>query len=328
MNKQLFTTKIAFFVLAFAGQQLLGSTAKPTPPTAQSATTLATILLDYAVRNTDTDIVSINFDDNEDRATEERIVALTNQLSTMSMRQAATEQHQLRPSQQQIAAETKKVELKEAKQPETMAVTTNTKQSQGTKLLTFDDNTKGLGALSPQTNATFILDDEKFPSVSAYFEAQRFACAPRLYKLFMNVVVATSVREIKEIVNTNIPNYINDNELNALYTTLTSLTAVPSTHDLSKLLQNILAQHERGKQRKEWTDVKIPLMRRALRAQINQHATLQKVLLSTGECTLNYQSPDTFWGVSSNGKGENNLGKLLMEIRTEIANGIYYHAKG
>lgn len=69
--------------------------------------------------------------------------------------------------------------------------------------------------------------------------------------------------------------------------------------------------------RSDWDDFRIPLMRSLLLAKFGD-PSLQAQLLETRPRTLIEGNTwyDTFWGVDAQtGAGENNLGKLLMEIR-------------
>jgi len=71
-----------------------------------------------------------------------------------------------------------------------------------------------------------------------------------------------------------------------------------------------------------WATIKFDRMRRVLRAKYQQHEDLRRLLLSTGDARL-VESANTnnavnrLWG-EVNGKGQNMLGKLLMEIRAEL----------
>lgn len=70
--------------------------------------------------------------------------------------------------------------------------------------------------------------------------------------------------------------------------------------------------------RSNWNQIRIPLMKIFL-VQKFSHPELKKLLLDTGNAELvegNYWN-DTFWGVC-NHIGQNNLGKLLMEVRSEL----------
>lgn len=71
--------------------------------------------------------------------------------------------------------------------------------------------------------------------------------------------------------------------------------------------------------RSDWDSVKINIMRELLVAKFSQEPEKQ-VLLSTGEEELvegNWWG-DRFWGQSPLGNGENNLGKMLMQLRFEL----------
>jgi len=60
-------------------------------------------------------------------------------------------------------------------------------------------------------------------------------------------------------------------------------------------------------------------MRHLVREKFTTYPTMTKALLSTGEVELiegNYWH-DRFWGVCQ-GQGENHLGRLLMQIRSEL----------
>lgn len=69
---------------------------------------------------------------------------------------------------------------------------------------------------------------------------------------------------------------------------------------------------------KEWDSRKIQVMRTCLWLKFKQSYFTEKLLeTGTEELVEGNTWNDTFWGVCK-GKGENNLGKLLMEIRTKI----------
>lgn len=71
--------------------------------------------------------------------------------------------------------------------------------------------------------------------------------------------------------------------------------------------------------RKDWEAVKIGVMREALIAKFTQHPELQELLLSTGERRLIESTPnDAYWGDGGDGSGKNMLGRLLMEVRSEL----------
>lgn len=76
------------------------------------------------------------------------------------------------------------------------------------------------------------------------------------------------------------------------------------------------------KLRSNWEDVKLSYMRHLLELKF-KNEDLKSMLISTGDEELieyNYWN-DTFYGVC-NGVGSNHLGKLLMELRTNLINQI------
>ena len=70
--------------------------------------------------------------------------------------------------------------------------------------------------------------------------------------------------------------------------------------------------------RKDWEDIKLQVMEKALRLKFQDPALCEK-LIATGDEELVEGNPwgDRYWGVC-NGSGKNKLGKLLMKIRKEL----------
>lgn len=72
------------------------------------------------------------------------------------------------------------------------------------------------------------------------------------------------------------------------------------------------------KLREDWEDIKLLVMEAILRYKFKPGTMEHDLLLATGDEELVEGNTwgDTFWGVCR-GKGENHLGKLLMQIRDE-----------
>lgn len=69
----------------------------------------------------------------------------------------------------------------------------------------------------------------------------------------------------------------------------------------------------------DWDNVKADVMRRILRAKVEQHEYVRRKLLETGDRELIENSwRDDVWGWGPNRDGQNLLGKLWMEIRAEL----------
>lgn len=81
-----------------------------------------------------------------------------------------------------------------------------------------------------------------------------------------------------------------------------------------------------------WATIKFDRMRAVLRAKFTQHDDLRRLLLSTGEARLVEAATvdsavNRLWG-EVNGKGENMLGRMLMELRSELAQPVARKRRG
>lgn len=71
--------------------------------------------------------------------------------------------------------------------------------------------------------------------------------------------------------------------------------------------------------REDWERVKRQIMYVAVKTKFLTHLDIQKVLLETGEESLIEDSPtDYYWGCGLDKTGENQLGRILMDVRREI----------
>lgn len=73
--------------------------------------------------------------------------------------------------------------------------------------------------------------------------------------------------------------------------------------------------------RPDWEQVKVSVMTKLVTEKFTRNLELQKKLLDTGDAELIEGNTwgDVFWGVCK-GKGENHLGKILMQVREVIRN--------
>lgn len=67
-----------------------------------------------------------------------------------------------------------------------------------------------------------------------------------------------------------------------------------------------------------WETRKVLVMSELLHCKFEQHLDLRHALTHTREPLLHLAPWDKFWGVDSEGNGENKLGELLMRLRTEL----------
>ncbi|KAI6653299.1 hypothetical protein LOD99_3823 [Oopsacas minuta] len=70
--------------------------------------------------------------------------------------------------------------------------------------------------------------------------------------------------------------------------------------------------------RRDWKDVKDPVMKTGLKAKFIQFPEAKHLLLSTGYKRLVHHCTDTYWGDGLDGEGQNMLGNFLMDIRKDL----------
>lgn len=81
-----------------------------------------------------------------------------------------------------------------------------------------------------------------------------------------------------------------------------------------------LAQKNEDKRLDNWFNVNINVMKWILFRKFTQDEKLMRLLVNTNDDELieDSKEKDAFWGNGADGKGENNLGKALMEIREKL----------
>ena len=88
----------------------------------------------------------------------------------------------------------------------------------------------------------------------------------------------------------------------------------------SPMIAARLGRDRKQKLRHDWESVKNNVMKKALVTKFTQHEDLKKLLISTGDAKLiEHTVNDAYWGDGGDGKGQNFLGRLLMQVRDEIS---------
>lgn len=89
-----------------------------------------------------------------------------------------------------------------------------------------------------------------------------------------------------------------------------------SAHDAFKI-----AQANKHLQVRTWPEIKVGEMHAIIRAKADQHEYVRTKLLATGDRELIEDSwRDGFWGWGPHRDGDNVLGRLWMEVRSELRN--------
>lgn len=92
------------------------------------------------------------------------------------------------------------------------------------------------------------------------------------------------------------------------------IATAPSAHEAFKI-----AERHKAERIPEWDEVKVGIMREILQAKADQHDYVRRKLLATGERELVENSwRDDYWGWGPSRDGTNMLGKLWMEVRSEL----------
>ena len=85
-------------------------------------------------------------------------------------------------------------------------------------------------------------------------------------------------------------------------------------------LNEVIEKYKNLKIRDDWNSVRDDVMYDALVAKFAQNQKLKRTLIDTGDIDIIEASPrDSYWGWGSDKKGQNQLGKLLMKVRSEMS---------
>lgn len=80
-----------------------------------------------------------------------------------------------------------------------------------------------------------------------------------------------------------------------------------------------LATQYKAQVRDDWEELKFNIMHEILTNKLAQHKDVQEKLQQTGSRTIIEDSPwDSYWGCGDDGLGENNIGKIWMELRSKL----------
>ena len=157
------------------------------------------------------------------------------------------------------------------------------------RILYFERDREQFRFLSHFHPAPILLDDEIWPTVEHYYQAQK--CADPAYRQAIRAAISPGIAK--------------------------RLSAPPTAP--RKISGQSWFRKNGVPPRPDWHEVKLGIMRRADRAKFTQHADLTRLLLATGDAELVEDSTsEPFWGIGADGRGENWAGRVLMGIRAEL----------
>jgi N-glycosidase YbiA len=87
----------------------------------------------------------------------------------------------------------------------------------------------------------------------------------------------------------------------------------------SPMIAARMGRSRRRPLRPDWERVKDDIMLEAVRAKFDQHESLRKLLLGTGDAEIiEHTTNDDYWADGGDGSGLNKLGLLLMQVRSGL----------
>ncbi len=142
------------------------------------------------------------------------------------------------------------------------------------------------GAFSNLYPSPFVdKNNLKWASVEHFYQAQKFADYPLLFEAIRNQPTAKQAYKYA---------YAGENKW-------------------------IFTDKETGLLKAYWKEKRDPVMWEALQYKFQQHLKFAQLLLSTGDCVLKEHAlKDSHFGIGVDEKGENVLGKMLMELRCTL----------
>ena len=151
--------------------------------------------------------------------------------------------------------------------------------------------------------SSFFLDGAQWPTVEHYFQSQKFSNPE--YKEWIRVAatpyIVFKLGRQEKMSGYHAKRTINKNK------------DAPRVNDVIEKYKKSAGLN------KDWNDIKLDVMFKAVKAKFTQNKRLHDLLMSTDDRELVENSPrDDFWGIGSKGTGSNYLGKILMKIRQEL----------
>jgi ribA/ribD-fused uncharacterized protein len=157
------------------------------------------------------------------------------------------------------------------------------------RILFYHRDREAFGFLSNFYPASIELDGETWPTVEHYYQAQKSTDGDYRQAIRQSISPGRAKR----------------------------LAAPPGTP--RRVSAQSWFRRNKSEPRPDWHEVKLEIMRRAVRAKFTQNADLAEQLRATGTAELIEDSPsEPFWGFGPDGQGSNWLGRVLMEVRAEL----------
>lgn len=155
------------------------------------------------------------------------------------------------------------------------------------------------------------LDGYDWSSTEEYYHSQKFITQGDLGTNYIQFIRAANTQNKKLALGNQKPGRSAASKLDPKVPAYDAFT-------IGKIIQQFTAAGLTI--RPDWEAVKVSVMDKAVRAKFTQNSVLKNLLLSTGDKLIAENSPrDSFWGLGKDGNGRNELGKILMTLRSELS---------
>lgn len=153
----------------------------------------------------------------------------------------------------------------------------------------------------------------RFSSVEHFYQSQKFSGVPEATVLYEAIIAAPSPEEVRR-----------QRLMRCFEVFLATSTHTPPVVAQAARLGRTAERQQPQLLRPDWPESKVAVMRAGLGAKFAQHAAPRRLLLESGmgdlagSLLIEASPHDVFWGRGFDGRGENMLGKVLMELREAL----------
>jgi predicted NAD-dependent protein-ADP-ribosyltransferase YbiA (DUF1768 family) len=167
-----------------------------------------------------------------------------------------------------------------------------------TDIIEFKDPKKDYGFMSNFYNSPFIIDGITYANVEVFYQINKFD--PIHHKEYRNLILSfgNTPGKVKILANQNVGGW--------------------DRFEWARSLAPIIDKYKKlgVKLRDDWDNVKLMYMIIGVENKFRQNIHLKNKLLETKNKYIKENNKrDPYWGVGSDGKGKNMLGKILMCLR-------------
>lgn len=162
------------------------------------------------------------------------------------------------------------------------------------KEIRFYSNVKEYKELSNMYYSPFIIDGVEYKTVEHYYQAAKWDDS-FIKKMIIDARTGVMAKEFSYMK----PGRWTSDE----------------NKEIISLMKRYVKDNKVSFDERSFNPIRCDVMTTAVKAKFDQNPKLMKFLLDTGDSILIEKSSDSYWGEGKDGTGQNNLGKILMNVR-------------